>query len=89
MNEEEDVRRLMVHLPRVQDFEIIVKESLRIGGGGGGGSAGGKEHSAEEFQAWITKMRGGNPKSEEVDDAPNEDNQQNGASIGDTHINDN
>jgi len=52
---------------------------------GGGGSAGGKEHSAEEFQAWIAKMRGGNPKSEEVNDTPDEDNHQNGGSIGDTH----
>ena len=55
------------------------------GFGGGGGSAGSKEHSAEEFQAWITKMRGGNPKSEEVNDTPNENSDQNVSSIGDTH----
>ena len=49
-----------------------------------GGSAGGKGHSAEEFEAWITKKRGGNPKSEEVNETPNQDDHQNGASVGDT-----
>jgi hypothetical protein len=33
-------------------------------GGLSAGGGDGKEHSAAEFQAWITKMRGRNPKSE-------------------------
>lgn len=38
--------------------EEFDRGELAAGGGDG------KEHSAAEFQAWITKMRGGNPKSE-------------------------
>jgi hypothetical protein len=52
------------------------------GGGAGGGAGGGEGHSAEEFQAWITKMRGGNPKSEEVDEPQNDTSHENGAPIG-------
>jgi hypothetical protein len=47
---------------------------------GGGGS--GKEHSAEEFQAWITKMRGGNAKAEEVDETQKNGGLGNGTSSG-------
>jgi hypothetical protein len=36
----------------------------------GGGGGGGKEHSAAEFQAWISRMRGNNPKLEETNDQP-------------------
>ena len=68
---------------RYEERAEFLEEEEEFGGGGGGDTAGGKEHSAEEFQAWITKMRGGNPKSEEVNDTPNEDNHENGASIGD------
>jgi hypothetical protein len=49
-------------------------------GGGGGGD--GKEHSAAEFQAWITKMRGGNVKAEETTDAHNDGAHHNGTSNG-------
>lgn len=55
-------------------------EEEEFGGGGGGGE--GKEHSAAEFQAWITKMRGGNPKSDEAGETQNDEGHENGASIG-------
>jgi hypothetical protein len=57
-------------------------EFLEDDGEFGGAGNGGREHSAEEFQAWITKMRGGNVKSEERIEAQNEPNLQNGTSIG-------
>jgi hypothetical protein len=69
------------HEERVEFLE----EEGELVGGGGGDTAGGNEHSAAEFEAWITKMRGGNPKSEEFNETPNEDNHENEASIGDTH----
>ena len=46
------------------------------------GEGGGKGHSAEEFQAWITKMRSGNSKAEEVNETQNEPVHENGNSIG-------
>ena len=46
------------------------------------GGGGGKGHSAEEFQAWITKMRGGNPKAEEANETQNDAALENGASTG-------
>ena len=48
----------------------------------GGGSERGKEHSAEEFQEWITKMRGGNAKTEEFNEPQKNDGVENGTSIG-------
>jgi hypothetical protein len=46
------------------------------------GGGGGKEHSAEEFQEWITKMRGGNPKAEEANETQNDAALENEASTG-------
>jgi len=40
-----------------EESETLEDED-EFGGGGGGGGRGGGEHSAEEFQAWIAKMRG-------------------------------
>ena len=61
--------------PEQSDF---LGEEEEFGGGGGSG----KEHSAEEFQAWITKMRGGNAKSEEVAETQNNGSLENGTSNG-------
>jgi hypothetical protein len=61
--------------PEQSDF---LGEEEEFGGGGGSG----KEHSAEEFQAWITKMRGGNAKSEEVSETQNNGSLENGTSNG-------
>ena len=71
---------------RYEERAEFLEEEEESGGGGAadGGRPGVKEHSAEDFQAWITKMRSGNPKSEEVSDTPNEDNHQNGVSTGDS-----
>lgn len=46
------------------------------------GGSGEKEHSAEEFQAWITRMRGGNAKFEEKSDSQNDSGLQNGTLTG-------
>lgn len=45
----------------------------------GGGD--GKEHSAEEFQAWLAKMRGQN-KPEDTAEKPNDSTHENGISTG-------
>lgn len=63
---------------RQEDHAEFLEEDGDFGESGGGG----KKHSAEEFQAWITKMRGGNAKSDEVDDTQNDTDLQNGSSIG-------
>jgi hypothetical protein len=46
------------------------------------GGGGGKEHSAAEFQAWITKMRGAKEKSEEPPEPQDEKSLENGTSLG-------
>jgi hypothetical protein len=57
-------------------------ETLEDDDFGGGGGAG-KEHSAAEFQAWINRMRGTNPKPEETtEQTPNEVAHENGNSTG-------
>jgi len=61
--------------PEQSDF---LGEEEEFGGGGGSG----KEHSAEEFQAWITKMRGGNAKSEEAPETEKNGGLENGTSNG-------
>jgi len=48
----------------------------------GGGGTSGKGHSAEEFQAWITKMRGANVKVEEVNETEKNGGLENGTSNG-------
>ena len=53
--------------------ELLEEEEFDRGGLAAGGGEG-KEHSAAEFQAWITKMRGGNPKSENSVETQNVDN---------------
>jgi len=55
----------------------FLEDEETFGGGGGQG------HSAEDFQEWISKMRGGNPKSEEeVQEAKDDTALENGSSIG-------
>jgi hypothetical protein len=53
--------------------EFLEEEDFDRGGLSVGGGEG-KEHSAAEFQAWITKMRGGNPKSENSVETQKNDN---------------
>jgi len=53
---------------RRDDRTDFLEEEFDVGGGNG------KEHSAAEFQAWIAKMRGGNPKPESTIEAQNNDN---------------
>ena len=64
--------------------EFLDDEEFDGGSLSGGGGGNGKEHSAAEFQAWIAKMRGGNPKSENTVEVQNNDNDgpRNGVSNG-------
>jgi len=46
------------------------------------GRSGGKQHSAEEFQEWIAKMRGGNSKTEDTSAKHDNPADEIGASVG-------
>jgi hypothetical protein len=66
------------HDGRQEDYVEFLEKDGDFGESGGGG----REHSAEEFQEWITKMRGGNIKPDEVIDTQNDTGLQNGSSNG-------